>query len=133
MWCRAVNPEVPFAAEALRACAASADAGPVMPAVRATAAAVAMLATHVLFTCLRKSPPGDVVRTRNSFIRPGEVPYTCACTPRTTQYARGVIGRQYSGEGKELTGLFRYAPALPLLYAFMPSRFRCPFRPPRSP
>ncbi len=45
----------------------------------------------------------------------------------------GVIGRQYSGDGEELTGLFRYAPALPLLSLFMPSRFLRSFMPPRSP
>jgi hypothetical protein len=37
--------------------AASADAGLVMPAASATAAAVAIVAAHALFTSLRKIPP----------------------------------------------------------------------------
>src|SRR5262245_33633480 len=43
-----------------------ADAGLVIPAANATAAAVATVAAHALFTCLRKTPPGDEV--------PGEFP-----------------------------------------------------------
>ncbi|CAM5583014.1 hypothetical protein SGRIM128S_06106 [Streptomyces griseomycini] len=38
----------------------SAAAGLVMPAARATAAAVATVAAHALFTCLRKVPPSGV-------------------------------------------------------------------------
>lgn len=36
---------------------ASADAGLVMPAAIATAAAVAIVAAHAFFICLRKIPP----------------------------------------------------------------------------
>ncbi|GGN32825.1 hypothetical protein GCM10011578_071960 [Streptomyces fuscichromogenes] len=47
-------------------CSGFADAGLVMPAASATAAAVATVAAAALFTCLRKTPPGDGV--------PGEFP-----------------------------------------------------------
>ncbi|GAA3792110.1 hypothetical protein GCM10023083_29470 [Streptomyces phyllanthi] len=47
----------------LLASSGSADAGLVIPAARATAAAVAIAAVLTLFTCLRKSPPGAEVRT----------------------------------------------------------------------
>ncbi|GGV65497.1 hypothetical protein GCM10010340_10190 [Streptomyces griseoloalbus] len=89
MWCVALSADAPEdVCEPAVVRPPFADAGLVMPAASATAAAVATVAAHALFTCLRKVPPSEVAG--HTMASPGRGwSRTHARTPRITEYAEG--------------------------------------------